>query len=148
MAAPSEEQQHAATAAASAVTNTAGNEAQMHEIEHDAAAAAPDTAATTTANCSASEKTTDNDATSQPAVIYSDEKDLEKAQTDSKVKEEPEDPNIVFWDGPDDPKNPYNWPTWKKVFNCALISALTFVTPLASCKLFVLSSNIYASLIH
>ncbi|KAJ4163622.1 hypothetical protein LMH87_005339 [Akanthomyces muscarius] len=40
--------------------------------------------------------------------------------------------NIVFWDGDDDPHNPYNWKRWVKVFNCVLISALTFVTPLAS----------------
>ncbi len=40
--------------------------------------------------------------------------------------------NIVFWDGPDDPANPYNWPSWKKVVNCVLISALTFITPLGS----------------
>jgi hypothetical protein len=40
--------------------------------------------------------------------------------------------NVVWWDGPDDPHNPYNWPAWRKVMNCALISALTFITPLAS----------------
>ena len=40
--------------------------------------------------------------------------------------------NIVWWDGPDDPHNPYNWTTWRKVLNCVIISALTFVTPLAS----------------
>lgn len=44
------------------------------------------------------------------------------------------DSNVVYWDGPDDPQNPYNWPRVLKVFNCVLISALTFVTPLASCK--------------
>ncbi|OAA73402.1 Major facilitator superfamily domain, general substrate transporter [Cordyceps fumosorosea ARSEF 2679] len=43
-----------------------------------------------------------------------------------------DDEGIVFWDGDDDPHNPYNWPNWVKVFNCVLISALTFVTPLAS----------------
>jgi hypothetical protein len=44
-----------------------------------------------------------------------------------------EDPNLVWWDGPDDPMNPVNWPRWKKILNCGLISAFTFVTPLASC---------------
>ncbi|ROV94317.1 hypothetical protein VMCG_08614 [Cytospora schulzeri] len=43
-----------------------------------------------------------------------------------------DDPNIVWWDGPDDPANPLNWPAWRKVLNCGLISLLTFVTPLAS----------------
>lgn len=42
------------------------------------------------------------------------------------------DPNVVWWDGDDDPENPYNWPTWRKVANCVIISFLTFVTPLAS----------------
>ncbi|OTB02963.1 hypothetical protein M426DRAFT_322197 [Hypoxylon sp. CI-4A] len=41
-------------------------------------------------------------------------------------------PNIIGWSGPDDPENPYNWPTWRKVLNCGLISAMTFVSPLAS----------------
>ncbi|KAF4827051.1 Efflux pump radE [Colletotrichum tropicale] len=43
-----------------------------------------------------------------------------------------EDENVVWWDGDDDPQNPYNWPTWRKVMTCTLISAMTFVTPLAS----------------
>lgn len=42
------------------------------------------------------------------------------------------DPNIVWWDGPDDPENPMNWPSWRKVLTCTIISILTFVTPLAS----------------
>ncbi|KAL1864095.1 hypothetical protein Daus18300_007875 [Diaporthe australafricana] len=42
------------------------------------------------------------------------------------------DPNIVWWDGPDDPENPMNWPSWRKVLTCTIISFLTFVTPLAS----------------
>lgn len=40
--------------------------------------------------------------------------------------------NVVWWNGPDDPENPYNWPTWRKVTNCTLISAMTFITPLGS----------------
>lgn len=46
-----------------------------------------------------------------------------------------DDANVVWWNGPDDPENPYNWPTWKKVVNCGLISAMTFVSPLGSCEL-------------
>lgn len=42
------------------------------------------------------------------------------------------DPNIVWWDGDDDPENPYNWPSWLKLLSCIIISLLTFVTPLAS----------------
>ncbi|KAH8906398.1 bicyclomycin resistance protein [Coniochaeta sp. PMI_546] len=67
------------------------------------------------------------------------EKGIETAADGAKLKDEDEggttsedEANIVWWDGPDDPQNPYNWPTWRKVVNCAVISALTFVTPLAS----------------
>ncbi|KAH7166299.1 major facilitator superfamily domain-containing protein [Dactylonectria macrodidyma] len=40
--------------------------------------------------------------------------------------------DIVWWDSDSDPENPYNWARWRKVLNCVLVSALTFVTPLAS----------------
>ncbi|RGP81625.1 hypothetical protein FLONG3_225 [Fusarium longipes] len=40
--------------------------------------------------------------------------------------------DIVWWDSDEDRQNPYNFATWKKVLNCVLVSALTFVTPLAS----------------
>lgn len=66
--------------------------------------------------------------------------DLEKGVTpedgDGKdahaVVEGESDPNVVWWDGPDDPENPMNWPSWRKVLTCTIISFLTFVTPLAS----------------
>ncbi|CAN9084950.1 unnamed protein product [Alternaria alternata] len=61
----------------------------------------------------------------RPASIYSaDEPDAE---------EEPErDPNIVDFDGPDDPENPLNWKASRKWGMVALISGITFLTPLAS----------------
>jgi hypothetical protein len=42
------------------------------------------------------------------------------------------DPNIVDFDGPDDMENPLNWTYWKKWGMVMLISAITFLTPLAS----------------
>ncbi|KAJ9663466.1 hypothetical protein H2201_005674 [Coniosporium apollinis] len=47
---------------------------------------------------------------------------------------EPKDPNIVWWDEPadQDPANPMNWSSGKKWGNIAVLSAITFVTPLAS----------------
>ncbi|KAK8851990.1 cycloheximide resistance protein [Apiospora arundinis] len=42
-----------------------------------------------------------------------------------------EDPNIVGWDE-NDPEHPYNWPKWRTVVNCTLVSLMVFVTPLAS----------------
>ncbi|KAB2573401.1 Efflux pump rdc3 [Lasiodiplodia theobromae] len=43
-----------------------------------------------------------------------------------------DDANIVGWDSDDDPLNPQNWPTRKKFINCALVSCLTLLAPLAS----------------
>lgn len=60
------------------------------------------------------------------------EKGIAQPSTDL-VQDSSDAENVVWWDGDDDPHNPYNWPSWIKVLNCVLISALTFVTPLASC---------------
>lgn len=52
---------------------------------------------------------------------------------DAKEGEEaPRDPNIVDWEGPDDPQNPMNWTASKKWANIAILSFLTLLTPLAS----------------
>lgn len=45
---------------------------------------------------------------------------------------EPTDPNIVFWDGPDDPANPQNWSNKLKWTNIGILSIITLITPLAS----------------
>ena len=37
------------------------------------------------------------------------------------------DPNIVDWDGPEDPTNPMNWPAWKVKAHIFLVSAITFI---------------------
>lgn len=37
-------------------------------------------------------------------------------------------PDEVDWDGPDDPKNPYNWSMWKKSRIFAIIMALNLCT--------------------
>ena len=38
------------------------------------------------------------------------------------------DPNIVDWEGPDDPKNPVNWSERLKWANVAVIASITFIT--------------------
>lgn len=60
----------------------------------------------------------------QPAGDDDDSKDQGASSED--------DANVVWWDGPDDPQNPLNWPTWRKVMTCTVISAMTFITPLGS----------------
>ncbi|KAF3024751.1 hypothetical protein E8E14_005080 [Neopestalotiopsis sp. 37M] len=42
------------------------------------------------------------------------------------------DPNVVGWDGPNDPENPLNWTSKKKWLNIAVLSILSFITPLGS----------------
>ncbi|OJJ61030.1 hypothetical protein ASPSYDRAFT_148123 [Aspergillus sydowii CBS 593.65] len=51
--------------------------------------------------------------------------DVEKQATDHEVV-------LVDFDGPDDPENPFNWPTWKKMRQLVLMAFNTFITPLAS----------------
>ncbi|KAI9847237.1 MAG: hypothetical protein M1838_000973 [Thelocarpon superellum] len=63
--------------------------------------------------------------------------DLEagKAHSDSTLDEAPEpaaDANIVGWNGEDDPHNPMNWSATARWGHVAIISGITFVTPLAS----------------
>ncbi|OJJ50296.1 hypothetical protein ASPZODRAFT_128914 [Penicilliopsis zonata CBS 506.65] len=41
-------------------------------------------------------------------------------------------PQIVGWDGPDDPENPFNWSRAKKGRQLVVMSINTFLTPLAS----------------
>jgi hypothetical protein len=40
----------------------------------------------------------------------------------------PRDPNIIDWDGPDDPMNPLNWPTGKKFAITATVSFVAILT--------------------
>lgn len=57
------------------------------------------------------------------------EKDLEGGSTSVEFDEPAEnDPNVVNWDGPDDPANPQNWSTKKKTITVMIVSSVTFVT--------------------
>lgn len=47
--------------------------------------------------------------------------DVEKQATDQNVV-------LVEFDGPDDPENPFNWPTWKKGRQLVLMAFNTFIT--------------------
>lgn len=68
---------------------------------------------------------------SPPEKNESKVKDMEKAETPDKGKdlgakgdgeEAVVDPNIVDWDGPDDPANPRNWSKARKMLNVSLVS--------------------------
>ena len=39
-----------------------------------------------------------------------------------------QDPNIVDWDGPDDPENPLNWSSSKKLAAMTIVSLVTMLS--------------------
>lgn len=53
--------------------------------------------------------------------------DIEKEAIEQ-AAEEPRDPNIVSWDGPDDPENPLNWTKKRKVSATISIALITLLT--------------------
>ena len=66
-------------------------------------------------------------------IIPSHEQDVEKtAVAQSLPITQPIDPNIVDWDGDDDPEKPINWPNSIKYRNIFVVSALTLLTPFGS----------------
>ncbi|KAI1764275.1 MFS general substrate transporter [Hypoxylon sp. FL1150] len=60
------------------------------------------------------------------------EQDIEQGLDISATKTNENDPNVVDWDGPDDPQNPMNWTDKKKWLNISILSIMTIVTPLGS----------------
>ncbi|RDW79179.1 MFS transporter [Aspergillus mulundensis] len=60
-----------------------------------------------------------------------DEKPIEEKSKDSK-EEKPKDPNLVEWNGPDDPENPQNMPHWRKWIITMTMSSMTMWLTFAS----------------
>jgi hypothetical protein len=63
------------------------------------------------------------------------DKDLEKGDKEGEKKkheEPPKDPNLIVWDGPNDPENPMNWPTSKKSIVTVVLGLMTFCVTFAS----------------
>lgn len=50
----------------------------------------------------------------------------------STTTENPTDPNLVTWDGPDDPENPKNWQLSRKYGAVVIVSFFTLVSPVSS----------------
>ncbi|EAU33865.1 conserved hypothetical protein [Aspergillus terreus NIH2624] len=63
-----------------------------------------------------------------PSALEKGPKEEERSQDDEKER----DPDIVDFEGPDDPENAMNWPTRKKMRQLVLMAFNTFITPLAS----------------
>ncbi|KAL8689865.1 MAG: hypothetical protein Q9224_004542 [Gallowayella concinna] len=53
---------------------------------------------------------------------------LEKKQSSKSAK----DPNLVTWDGPDDPESPKNWSTRRRWAATIVVSSFTFISPVSS----------------
>ncbi|KAH0270347.1 MFS general substrate transporter, partial [Aureobasidium melanogenum] len=66
------------------------------------------------------------------ATVAQSNTDVEKQVAIVQQSSEITDPNIVSWDGEDDPQNPMNWTSKAKIINCGAIIFLTLLTPLAS----------------
>ncbi|KAF2086547.1 MFS general substrate transporter [Saccharata proteae CBS 121410] len=60
------------------------------------------------------------------------ERQKSKHEAPSNDDEEENDPNIVEWDGPDDPENPMNFPTWRKWLITTIMGLMTFCITFAS----------------
>ncbi|OAL30037.1 hypothetical protein AYO20_08941 [Fonsecaea nubica] len=57
---------------------------------------------------------------------------LEEKDVITTTVETTTDPDVVNWDGPNDPENPMNWPARRKWTNVALLSSITILTPFGS----------------
>ncbi|KAI4119372.1 MAG: hypothetical protein LQ338_007285 [Usnochroma carphineum] len=55
---------------------------------------------------------------------------LEKKQSTKSSRAK--DPNLVTWDGPDDPENPKNWSTKRRWAATIVVSSFTFISPVSS----------------
>ncbi|RMZ78217.1 hypothetical protein DV738_g4024, partial [Chaetothyriales sp. CBS 135597] len=78
-----------------------------------------------------SDKQPDHQAQNQDVPIEVEKQEstvIHPEESNSKEK----DPDIVDWDGPDDPRRPVNWPKTRKWAVLSIVSAITFLTPLAS----------------
>lgn len=70
-----------------------------------------------------------------PASEHGSDNEKETRQPQFSPQDDPyimNDPDLVFWDGPDDPTNPQNWPMWRKWCSILIVSLITVVIALAS----------------
>ena len=49
--------------------------------------------------------------------------DQQSSEPDQTATAQETKSNVVDWDGPDDPKNPRNWSTWKRTIQVVIASA-------------------------
>lgn len=112
----------------SLVKNTKESEANQKDVNQDLNhSEATKTTISITPSESELEKKTNLESGPGTFAINSNEAEANpKEQTND--SEADTDPNIIGWDGPDDPKNPTNWPERAKWGNVMVISMITFIT--------------------
>lgn len=77
--------------------------------------------------------------------------DIEAPPVKPVVTEKDRDPDLVDWDGPDDPENPFNWPSykkWRQLIFMAINTFLTYVLTYFQASQFMLIYIVYNSHIH
>ncbi|KAL8768282.1 MAG: hypothetical protein Q9209_005421 [Squamulea sp. 1 TL-2023] len=100
---------------------------------HDADLRKQDQGATTVADTNRSQSSTYAESSLEKGDVETAEKHSDTVPAvDDEKHAEPQHPNIVDWDGPDDPQQPTNWADGRKYIIIAIISSITFLTPLAS----------------
>ncbi|KAL7906070.1 MFS general substrate transporter [Trichoderma velutinum] len=111
-----------------ASSNTS-TEAQSQSSEHGAALHPPadEKHGLERNSASISRDPRDSNDVADPTAIDTEKQSYVVQNADSN-----DDENLVWWDGDDDPQNPYNWSASRKVLNSVLVSSLSFITPLAS----------------
>ena len=75
------------------------------------------------------------DSTHNPSLVGDDDealRDVEKGEEKPTELPPPKDPNLIEWDGPDDPENPMNWSVSKKWTVTITFAFMTFVITFAS----------------
>lgn len=72
--------------------------------------------------------------------LPSKERDLEAGKDEP--LEVPKDPNLVTWDGPEDPENPKNWPNNIKWKYTSAVSLFVFISPVSSAMIAPAMNNL------
>ncbi|EOD46647.1 putative mfs multidrug transporter protein [Neofusicoccum parvum UCRNP2] len=79
--------------------------------------------------------TTDSKHSKSESTTDLEKQDVEDSQKDSSIQipaQDGQDPNLVDWDGPDDPTNPMNWPKSKRLGHVVMASITTLFANITS----------------
>lgn len=78
--------------------------------------------------CKPSTADPEKGTSSHPSTASGEDTVVAKVDPEAQHPVDEQDPNIVWWDGPNDPQNPMNWSMALKWGNIAALSGITFIT--------------------